>query len=122
MRREGRPGFRIATHVGRDRYLAWLARADVMVGNSSSGIIEAASFGLPVVNVGERQNGRERNANTVDVPVRPADIQGAVRSALQGGRLPALNIYGDGRAAERIAGLLATLPLDAGLLRKSNAY
>ena len=119
---EGRGGFQIAQHVTRDRYLSWLARADVMAGNSSSGIIEAASFGLPVVNVGDRQHGRERNANTDDVePVR-GPIEAALRRALHRGRKPVVNVYGDGRAAERIAALLATLPLTGSVLKKSNAY
>jgi GDP/UDP-N,N'-diacetylbacillosamine 2-epimerase (hydrolysing) len=119
---EGRGGFQIAQHVTRDRYLSWLARADVMAGNSSSGIIEAASFGLPVVNVGDRQHGRERNANTDDVePVR-GPIEAALRRALHRGRKPEVNVYGDGRAAERIAALLATLPLTGSVLKKSNAY
>jgi len=117
-----RPGFQSAVHLGRDDYLAWLAAADVLVGNSSSGIIEAASFGLPVVNVGDRQNGRERNANVTDVPADPAAIRRAVEAALAGGRLPARNIYGDGRAGEQIVGLLSSLPLPQSLLRKSNAY
>jgi GDP/UDP-N,N'-diacetylbacillosamine 2-epimerase (hydrolysing) len=119
---EGGPGFRVVTHFDRDRYLSWLGTADVMVGNSSSGIIEAASFGLPVVNVGDRQNGRERNANTVDVPVDTRAIRAAVEAALARGRCAPANVYGDGRAGERIVGLLSTLPLDKPLLQKTNAY
>lgn len=117
-----RPGFRIATHLGRDTYLSWLAAADVMTGNSSSGIIEAASFGLPVVNVGDRQNGRERNANTVDVEPACGPIRDAVCEAFRVGRHPVMNIYGDGRAGERIVRLLSSLALTGDLLKKSNAY
>ena len=118
----GRPGVRVVTHLARDEYLSWLAAADVMVGNSSSGIIEAASFGLPVVNVGTRQTGRERSANTVDVGYALEAIAGALRAALRRGRAACPNVYGDGRAAARIVDLLATLPLGPALLAKTNAY
>lgn len=116
------PGFKVATHFSRPDYLSWLAAADVMVGNSSSGIIEAASLGLPVVNVGDRQSGRERNANTADVPVERAAIGAALIAALTHGRHPARNIYGEGCAAEIIVELLSTLAFSKDLLNKSNAY
>jgi GDP/UDP-N,N'-diacetylbacillosamine 2-epimerase (hydrolysing) len=115
-------GVRVETHLGRTRFVSWLASADVMVGNSSAGIIEAASFGLPVVNVGSRQAGRERSANTIDAGVDRAAISAAIHEALRRGRTACANVYGDGRAAERIVKLLATLPLDASLLAKTNAY
>lgn len=110
------------THLPRDLYLSWLAEADVLVGNSSSGVIEAASFGLPVVNIGDRQHGRERNTNIRDVILTPIAIQAAINDALAGGRYPPANIYGDGHAGERIVELLSTLPLEPSLLLKSNAY
>jgi GDP/UDP-N,N'-diacetylbacillosamine 2-epimerase (hydrolysing) len=117
-----RRGVRVATHLPRDEYLAWLAAADVMVGNSSSGIIEAASFGVAVVNVGTRQTGRERSANTIDVDYGRESIAAGIREALRRGRMSCVNIYGDGRAGERIVKLLATLPLGPELLAKTNAY
>jgi GDP/UDP-N,N'-diacetylbacillosamine 2-epimerase (hydrolysing) len=120
--RNASPEFRVVTHFPREDYLSWLEAADVLVGNSSSGIIEAASFGLPVVNVGGRQQGRERNANTVDVPVERTAIMTALVAALRHGRHPRQNIYGDGRAGEKIAELLSTLPFPKDLLNKSNAY
>ncbi|MBM3651044.1 MAG: UDP-N-acetylglucosamine 2-epimerase (hydrolyzing), partial [Alphaproteobacteria bacterium] len=79
---ESYPALRVVTHLPRQTYVSVLAGADVLVGNSSSGIVEAASFGTPVVNVGDRQEGRERNANTQDVSVDPA----AIRHALQATR------------------------------------
>ena len=115
-------GFRMVTHFERSLFLSWLAAVDIMVGNSSSGIIEAASFGLPVVNVGDRQFGRERNANIRDVPVDAARIREAIAASFTGGRCRVQNIYGDGRAGERIVGLLRTLPLGKDLLAKTNAY
>jgi GDP/UDP-N,N'-diacetylbacillosamine 2-epimerase (hydrolysing) len=113
---------RVVTHLPRVQYLAWLAHAELMLGNSSSGIIEAASFGLPVVNVGDRQRARERSGNVVDCTADTRAIGHAIRSAraLRGRGFD--NVYGDGRAGDRIVELLATLPLAPSLLEKCNAY
>lgn len=119
---KGRPGLTVRTHLARPAFIAAMARADLMVGNSSAGIIEAASFGTPVLNVGPRQNLRERNANVVDVPAAPEALADGVAGLLARGRFPLQNIYGDGRAGERITRLLATTPLDAALLMKVNRY
>lgn len=119
---KGRPGLTVRTHLARPAFIAAMARADLMVGNSSAGIIEAASFGTPVLNVGPRQNLRERNANVVDVPAAPEALADGVAGLLARGRFPLQNIYGDGRAGERITRLLATAPLDAALLMKVNGY
>lgn len=97
-------------------YLSWLACADVIVGNSSSGIIEAASFGVPVVNIGTRQRGRQRSGNVLDVPYHAGRIRHAIEVACSDTpwrrrvrRMP--NVYGDGRASERIASVLSRVPL-----------
>lgn len=119
---KGRPGLTVRTHLARPAFIAAMARADLMVGNSSAGIIEAASFGTPVLNVGPRQNLRERNANVVDVPAAANALAGGVARLLAHGRFPLQNIYGDGRAGERITRLLATASLDAALLMKVNGY
>ncbi len=113
---------RVLTHLGRERYLDHLASVDLMAGNSSSGIIEAASFGLPVVNVGSRQSGRERSENTFDAEPTAASLAHAIAQARNRGRLPCSNVYGDGKTASRITNLLATLPLGQHLLNKQNAY
>lgn len=119
---EGTPGLFIRTHLGREDYLAAMATADLMIGNSSSGIIEAASFGTPVVNVGWRQNLRERNANTADTPADPSALDAAIRAQIAHGRYPAVNVYGDGQAARRIAAALAEKTLDSVLMHKINGY
>lgn len=113
---------KVVSHLPREVFCHWLARADVMVGNSSSGVIEAATFWTPVVNVGVRQCGRERSANLVDVSVSASSICEAVREALISGRREVKNVYGDGRTAPRIAQLLLDLPLTPDLLLKCNAY
>jgi GDP/UDP-N,N'-diacetylbacillosamine 2-epimerase (hydrolysing) len=110
------------THLPRDRYLDALACAEVLAGNSSSGIIEAASMGTPVVNIGKRQLLRQRNANTLDCEGDTGSIRAALASALERGRFAPGNVYGDGQSGERIAALLATVPLPSSLLDKSNAY
>lgn len=115
------PGFHLATHLPRRCFVSWMAQADVMVGNSSAGIIEAASFGTPVINIGQRQHLRERNANTLDTTAEPSDIGNAIDEALSGGRFPCENRYGDGHTAQRITALLATIGL-SGITAKSNAY
>ena len=118
----GLPGWRWLTHAPRARYLAALRHSLALVGNSSSGIIEAASFGTPVLNIGLRQHQRERNANTLDCDTDAQAIATGLRQQLSHGRFKAANVYGDGRAGERITTLLAAQPLDANLLLKSNSY
>lgn len=110
-------------HLPREKYLASLASADLLIGNSSSGIIEAASFGIPVVNVGNRQRGRERSGNVIDADdVTPTCLDSAIAAALGRGRRFWPNVYGDGQATVRIVEWLASLPLDTGILNKQNAY
>ncbi|HEU5457133.1 MAG TPA: UDP-N-acetylglucosamine 2-epimerase, partial [Terracidiphilus sp.] len=102
-------------------YWSLLAAVDVMAGNSSSGIMEAASFALPVVNVGMRQQGRERAANVVDVPAATESIVKAIHRVLDPACRNALrgmaNPYGDGTAATLIADVLANVPLDGILIK-----
>ncbi|MEY2801119.1 MAG: hypothetical protein RL513_703 [Pseudomonadota bacterium] len=115
-------GVRRIRHLGRHRYLAALRHADLLAGNSSSGIIEAASFGTPVVNVGSRQNARQRNANTRDCAPQREAIDAALKTQLAHGPYTPANVYGDGRAGERIVDLLAHHPLAPDLLNKVNTY
>lgn len=116
------PGSRRAQHLPRPLFCAAMRHCAVMAGNSSSGIIEAASFGTPVVNVGSRQHMREHGPNVVDVGTDTDAIAAALRAQRGHGRWPCENPWGDGQAGERIARLLATLPLDGALLEKTNSY
>lgn len=120
--RAHQPGMHVATHFPRAYFACWMAAADLMIGNSSAGIIEAATFGTPVINIGMRQNLRERNENVVDVPAVAEVIAMAAAAALARGRLARANVYGDGNSAQRIVALLADLPLDQTVLMKTNAY
>ncbi|MCL2647052.1 MAG: UDP-N-acetylglucosamine 2-epimerase [Phycisphaerales bacterium] len=88
----------------------------LLVGNSSAGILEAATFGCAVINLGERQVGRERHANVIDVPwsAGMAGIAKAIRYALTDTAFrrrvaKRRNFYGDGHAAERICRVLESL-------------
>ena len=91
-----------------DTYVRLMMRTACLVGNSSSGIREGAYIGTPVVNVGTRQAGRERGHNVVDALHRRAAIVSAIRQQIAHGRYAADPIYGDGRAGDRIAAILAT--------------
>jgi UDP-hydrolysing UDP-N-acetyl-D-glucosamine 2-epimerase len=117
-----RPATQVVTTLGDDVYCSLLREADVMVGNSSSGLIEAPTFGLPVVNVGDRQRGRLRAANVLDTGHDREAIAEAIRQALDPAfrrRLAGLvNPYGDGHAAPRIARILREVELGPRLVRK----
>ncbi len=110
------------TNLPAVEYWSLLQHATLFVGNSSSGIMETASFALPAVNIGMRQQGRERPRNIVDTPPVAASILEAVdkaessnfRASLEG----MANPYGDGCAAERIVHVLTTLPPRDKLLLK----
>jgi len=121
---ESHPAVQLRTHLARADFLAAMAVADLLVGNSSSGITEASSFGTPVLNVGRRQNLRERNANTTDVPITAEAVGAGVRALLAHGRYSVSNIYGipGGTAAERITAHLAEATLGEALLMKVNRY
>lgn len=113
----------LVSHLQRGDYLSAMRHAAILMGNSSSGIIEAASFGTPVLNVGSRQNLRERNANVIDVATDPGEIAAGITLALKRGRFPAQNIYGDGAAARRIVAALRALDItDPSLMVKVNVY
>jgi GDP/UDP-N,N'-diacetylbacillosamine 2-epimerase (hydrolysing) len=118
----GKAGFAIETHLHRDVFVSWMAYADVMVGNSSAGIIEAATFGTPVVNVGKRQDMRERSGNVLDVPCDANAIGDAIDTALKDERKAPNNVYGNSDADMIIASFLTQIPIGQQLAAKSNAY
>ncbi len=115
------PRARYERHLPRDRWLALLAGARAIVGNSSAGLIEAAALGVPAVNVGPRQAGRERPGSVVDCDYGTGSVRAALARAL---KLPRRrrHPYGRGDAGLRIAQALETLDLEAIPLRKRNTY
>jgi GDP/UDP-N,N'-diacetylbacillosamine 2-epimerase (hydrolysing) len=112
--------------VSRPIFLGLLRDAALLVGNSSSGIIEAASFGTRVVDIGPRQRGRQRSENVVNVPGGEAAIAAAaVRKIWRNGkptRWRGGNVYGGRETGKRIAAILASLRIDERLRRKLIAY
>ena len=109
-------------HLARRDFASWMAHADLIVGNSSAGIIEAATFGTPVVNIGDRQKMRERNANVIDVGNDAASIDAGIARARGVGRVVGANVYGNDGASARIVHLLRTVDLTSDITRKCNAY
>ena len=108
--------------LGTQRYFSMMSHAAAMVGNSSSGIIEAASFELPVVNIGERQAGRVRGPNVIETVCECDAIDRAINKALSGSFRNSLqhveNPYGSGHASEIIADTLSAAVIDERLIRK----
>jgi UDP-hydrolysing UDP-N-acetyl-D-glucosamine 2-epimerase len=92
-------------------YIRLMKRTVCLVGNSSSAIREGSFIGTPAVNIGLRQQGRQRGSNVVDVGYEAAAIAEAIRRQIEHGPFPHEPIYGDGRAGERIADVLASAPL-----------
>jgi UDP-N-acetylglucosamine 2-epimerase (non-hydrolysing)/GDP/UDP-N,N'-diacetylbacillosamine 2-epimerase (hydrolysing) len=113
--------------ISHEDYLGLMRLAGVMVGNSSSGIIEAPSFGLPVVNIGTRQIGRQRAENVIDVGYDRDEIAKAVKKALFDQEFRekvkhCKNPYGDGKAGKRIVKVLSEIELGKKLLEKRMVY
>lgn len=113
---------RIFTNLDPLLYWSLLRHSSLMIGNSSSGIMETAAFALPTVNVGIRQKGRERPANVLDAPAEASAILETVRRATSEEFIKSLdgmvNPYGDGHASERIVKVLTSTPLTPELLIK----
>ena len=106
------PGQMLIGHMGAKGYYSAMEEAAMMIGNSSSGILEAASFGLPVVNIGDRQKGREVSPNVIQAKGSVSALTDAILKA----RSPEFisrcaareNVYGDGKAADKIVAAVAS--------------
>ncbi|NLI78362.1 MAG: UDP-N-acetylglucosamine 2-epimerase (hydrolyzing) [Candidatus Riflebacteria bacterium] len=117
-----RPGrAKVVASLGTDRYAGLLRLAAVVIGNSSSGIIEAPFLKVPTVNIGTRQNGRPRAPSIIDCPVQAEAIAAAIVRALsprfRAACRHAVSPYGVGHTARRIAGILREVPLDGVLVK-----
>lgn len=114
-------------NLDRDDYLTLLANAAALIGNSSSGVLEAPSFKVPVINIGDRQRGRPQASNIVNCAVTRSDIDRALDTVLRDKEFlarcaNAVNPYGDGRSGARIASLLQSIVLDKRLMDKKTVY
>ena len=124
---KGEPFIKIFKSIPHTDYLGLLKYASVIIGNSSSGIIESPFFKLPVVNIGIRQLGRERSTNVLDVSYNKNAIEKAIKKTLFDTtfkkKLKACkNPYGDGKANQRIIKVLSTIALTNKLLVKHMTY
>ncbi len=121
---QNRPNAHLFVNLNHLKYWSLLDKADLLVGNSSSGIMETPSIPLPTVNVGFRQKGREQARNVIDVAPETDAILQAIEKGLSADFRESLqamtNPYGDGHASERIAEILASVPLGDELLIKRN--
>ena len=94
-----------------DDFLILLNNAKVLIGNSSVGIRECAYLGVPVINIGSRQNKRDRGNNVVDVEYNKDEIIESVNNIVKNGKSETSSVYGGGNAGSAIADLLVILPL-----------
>ena len=99
-------------HFAVEDYARLINHAQCLIGNSSSALREGSFLGVPAVNIGSRQSGRERGANVLDVPTESGAIESAIRHQLEHGRYSRDERFGDGRAAERIASVLAAVQIN----------
>lgn len=116
----------IFSNLSRATYLGLLERASLMIGNSSSGLLEAPSFRLPVINLGRRQDARVRGKNVIDSSYSEGEIEIALQRALSKSFRESLvdttNPYGDGQSGRRILRILSEQIAREGLTRKNVTY
>ena len=115
---------RLYKNIPRKDYLAMLRYGGVLVGNSSSGVIEASYFDIPVVNVGIRQEGRERGNNVIDVTNNTNSIINGIQKAfrLKNTKFKRNRIYGNGKSSEKIVKILENIIIDKRLIQKQIQY
>ena len=105
--------YKVVKNLGQLLYLSAMKYVDLLIGNTSSGIIEAASFCKPVVNIGNRQSGRLKGVNVIDCSIK--DLKKSIGLALSDNFIKTCcnqkNVYGDGRSATRIVDELSSQPL-----------
>lgn len=100
---EENPGrFVLVSSLGQNRYLSYMKQVELVIGNSSSGILETPYLGVPTVNIGDRQKGRHRCGNIVQSGIEESDIQNAIKEALCGKYSVKSSYWGDGKATGKI--------------------
>ena len=104
-------GIRFFKNMTPTDFLRLLYNSKCLIGNSSVGIRECSYLGVPVINIGSRQSGRDRAGNVIDVGYDRAEITAALKKQTGNGRYKSDKLYGDGKAGERIAECLSTAPL-----------
>ena len=119
--------YHVFLNLTRTDYLGFLKNAKCIVGNSSSGLLEAPSFKVPAVNIGHRQHQRVRGINVIDVGYDLNEITGGINKAISKDfnnylETNCINPYGDGRSAEKILNILLSTKIDEKLLIKNLTY
>ncbi len=124
---EQKPYLHTFENLPHEEYLSIMKNVDLMIGNSSSGIIEAPSFHLPVINLGTRQQGRNRSVNILEVKPEKNAILNAIDIALHNKGFvkkvkSCKNQFGNGNAAKKIVAILKKVSLDEKLIQKQITY
>jgi GDP/UDP-N,N'-diacetylbacillosamine 2-epimerase (hydrolysing) len=117
----------IFKNLPHEDYLSFMKSVDVLIGNSSSGIVEAPTLKTPVINIGDRQRGRERSNNILDVKPTKEDIIKSVHYVLSNKEFQrrvknCVNVFGGGNASKEIINILKNLEIDDKLLTKRIIY
>ncbi|MBD3211228.1 MAG: UDP-N-acetylglucosamine 2-epimerase (hydrolyzing) [Candidatus Lokiarchaeota archaeon] len=118
---------RVYKNLTRKKFLSLMKYCSVMIGNSSSGIIESPSFKIPVINIGNRQEGRERSNNVIDVDYNRYEILKSIEKALHDEDFKKIienctNPYGDGKASKLIVKVLKKIEINKKLIQKKITY
>ncbi len=124
---KGNKNIKTFKNIDHGDFMNMMKYVSIMIGNSSSGIIEAPSFKLPVINVGKRQEGRERACNVIDAGYNKKDILKSVKKALYDKKFlmkvkKCRNPYGDDKTGEKVAKILTGMKFDKRLLQKQITY
>ena len=114
--------FKLVKTLNLNDYVNLMKRCEALVGNSSSGIHETNTFGVPTVNVGTRQNGRLRSKNIVDVSENSEEIIKGLSEAKNKKGKNFEKLYGNGDSAKKICELLAKIDLDKSVIQKQITY
>lgn len=115
--------FKFYTNVPRYDFLGFLNNCSVLIGNSSSGMIEAGYFDIKVINIGNRQDQREHGANVVTINISKSILAKELGNSLKTRKsYKKLNVYGDGNAAKKIVNILETISINKELIQKQIAY
>ncbi len=118
---------KIFDNLRKELFVNLMCYCDVLIGNSSCGILEAPFLGLPVVNIGKRQNGREHAENVLYVDYKEKKIESAIKKALHDSKFikkakHCKNPYGNGTASQKIVRILSTVKIDKRLIQKQIVY
>ena len=113
-----RPNTIAVASLGQLRYISLMNQVDIVIGNSSSGLLEAPSLNVPTVDIGDRQKGRQRAGSVFNCAVERNAIVAAISKALIHGKQPTVSPYGDGNSSRRLADVVAAIPDYRELLKK----